>query len=263
MKKILGFLFCAMLVFGFAGQSMAYFEDLHLIRTILDTTSPVEVGSDLGLDVSTFSLSSPVNEVRLPTADLSLFVGGLESLTVGYWAHDIANKDFYVTGYMPGYMGDADGLVMNGRKQVNGDTVMNTVQGYYAGSGTDTMVGQQTVSGPDYFSMFSKGGTADGSFGGSLASGYWEVDISLADLQTEGYIDQYLYYFDYDNSAGAKAGVEVAVLRTFLTSDGTTIDLAGNQISTVVNPAAVPVPASLLLLGSGLLGLFGIRRKNG
>ena len=31
--------------------------------------------------------------------------------------------------------------------------------------------------------------------------------------------------------------------------------------SVVLNPSAVPIPGSILLLGSGILGLFGIRRK--
>jgi hypothetical protein len=55
--------------------------------------------------------------------------------------------------------------------------------------------------------------------------------------------------------------VEKGVIRTFLTSDGTTIDLNGYNFATVINPSAVPIPGSVLLLGSALLGLFGIRRK--
>ena len=45
-------------------------------------------------------------------------------------------------------------------------------------------------------------------------------------------------------------------------ADGTTFDirtLANGY--TEINPATVPIPPSMLLLGTGLLGLIGFRRK--
>jgi hypothetical protein len=43
--------------------------------------------------------------------------------------------------------------------------------------------------------------------------------------------------------------VKVATIRTL--ADGTS----------TINPSAVPVPAAVYLLGSGLLGLVGLRRR--
>jgi hypothetical protein len=42
---------------------------------------------------------------------------------------------------------------------------------------------------------------------------------------------------------------------------GAQVTLNANGTLTVVNPAAVPIPAAAWLLGSGLLGLAGIGRR--
>jgi hypothetical protein len=70
--------------------------------------------------------------------------------------------------------------------------------------------------------------------------------------QTIGYVDHTLYYYGSPSGAsGASTGLAVATIRTY--ADG----------ATQLNPrvAATPVPAAVYLLGSGLLGLVGIRRK--
>ncbi len=65
-----------------------------------------------------------------------------------------------------------------------------------------------------------------------------------------GYVDLYLYdYFRQLPDAAIKADAYVATIRLF--ADG----------SVVMNPT-VPLPGSLVLLSSGLLGMIGIRRKN-
>ena len=75
-------------------------------------------------------------------------------------------------------------------------------------------------------------------------------EMNLAALSTVGFVDQTLYFFDSPQSA--LFGVATVTLRTM--ADG----------STIINPgsaSAVPIPPSVLLLGSGLLGMIGIRRK--
>jgi len=76
-----------------------------------------------------------------------------------------------------------------------------------------------------------------------------EADMGL--LETQGYAD--LYLFNYLRVLSTNTTVlptaPIAVIR--MMADG----------SVVMNPT-VPLPGSLILLSSGLLGMVGIRRKN-
>jgi hypothetical protein len=100
-----------------------------------------------------------------------------------------------------------------------------------------------------YWLNLDGGGTKIGTFNAFVSSGNGEV--SLANLATTGgSVTQYLYYYPNSSSNSGGSGLQVAEL---VTTDGVT------TITSV--PATVPVPATFLLFGSGLLGLVGIRRK--
>jgi hypothetical protein len=80
------------------------------------------------------------------------------------------------------------------------------------------------------------------------------TEASLGSLvgATSGSVTQNLYFLDNANGAN-KVGVSVATISTNF--DGST---------TIVTPntAATPIPPAFFLMGSGLLGMFGLRRKN-
>jgi len=84
---------------------------------------------------------------------------------------------------------------------------------------------------------------------GSASEEISEADMGL--LATQGYVDLYLYNFlrVLSTATIVTPTAHMAVVR--MMADG----------SVVMNPT-VPLPGSLILLSSGLLGMVGIRRKN-
>jgi len=121
-----------------------------------------------------------------------------------------------------------------------------TVLGYYASLGGSQVTGVSSNL-SSYWKNPNQSGLGVGKFVAFLRE---SGEQNLAALATVGYVDQYLYYYPSSTSNLAGSGVAVAQIRTF--ADGHT---------EIMPVSSVPVPAAVWLLGSGLIGLVGIRRR--
>lgn len=264
MKKFLAVIaIVATVALGVVGNAAAAFETLHLIRSVYngDPASTLEKGSDLGLNLFS-TVGAYGNNVQAGDM-LSGLSGQVNDLYVSYWgrAADATNTGIWIAST------SADGLQLASMKGAGMNGSFDSVQALYGLGGTSTVTVDKTSMGSQasYFNKFDQNTPGKGGFGGSLSVGYYTATASLAGLHngsgatpwlTEGaYVDMYLYYFDYKNAK--LDGTQVAVLRTYLDADG--------NIGSIINPTGggpvVPIPGAVWLLGSGLLGLIGIRRR--
>ncbi|MBI5237031.1 MAG: hypothetical protein HY887_01220 [Deltaproteobacteria bacterium] len=246
MKRIVMILLAAAVpLFGFSGQAMAYFTDGDLIRVVYQKGGANEVATDLGAFAPTAAYSGTgisFTTNLFPTAGA---VGGafstaaLADLQVAYFVRDVATTHAWTSGPQAGQV--------SGNRQWTSafSGGVQLLQSKYATFGTAqaTLLQSDTQA---YVKLMDNGGINFGKFGGfiPLANG----EQNLAALGTAGFVDSYLYYYATPNSP--LAGSQVATLRTF--ADGHT---------EVVGASPVPIPAPVMLLGSGLMALVGIRRK--
>ena len=237
-----------MLMFSFAGQAMATFTSGDLIQVIYqsDGNGP-EVAYDLGsFNGNITAISSDTsygNTLSLST----LFPGkSMTDLSGGYFVYNIGsgNQGFWVTG--------ADGGQTNvsGKKGTVNGAFNNVMNSYNTLSGAASQAVTTTGDANSYYSKLDKGGLGLGSFAGFLNSTYAAGAEST--LPSSGYVDLYLYYYDYATANGSHPGVEIADIRTFADGHTEVLPLGG---------PSVPIPAAIWLLGSGLIGLVGIRRR--
>jgi hypothetical protein len=118
--------------------------------------------------------------------------------------------------------------------------------GYYRGiSSTATQVSGLTTANTSYFYKVDGNGTHVAGVAGFLTTPNAEAQLS-----SSGYVDLYLYYYAYSAMNVAGSGTEIADIRTF--ADGST---------EIIPLVSTPLPAAVWLLGSGLVGLVGIRRR--
>lgn len=238
-KKMIALLAGALMTLS-ASSAFAYFgtvtgDQFDLVRVVYDTTGSVEVVSDLG-NVTTVAGN------LAPTFSLSQFGANksFANLNVAYFAYDNASNSFWGTSTV------APASATNALIQ-SAYTNAQSVTGLYNTFGTQTVVGNQATTG-SYYNAMDKNGVTIGQFAGLLAGNTGEQN--LAALASGGSVSMELYKFSI---TGARSAASITDIMTITTNaDGTT---------TVPGGPATPIPAPFFLMGSGLLGMFGLRRK--
>ena len=247
MKKLLGILVALMLVLGFAGQSMATFADLEVLRVIYDATTSTEYAVDLGkIGVGSLAIGgsgafSATNQnlggaFTLASGVLGSGASVSDTLKVAYMAVDQTVGQMWLSGttairpYNTG--NDSNYAAMTG------------MYAYY-GAANSNASKSMTADAHSYWIGMNSTGSAVGSFDSFFLNGAGS-EAAFTYGQTPSLN---LYYYADPYTAGHN-GFNMGTLQ--VQADG----------STVLNPSAVPIPGAVWLLGSGLLGLIGVRRRN-
>jgi len=266
MKKLLGIALAGLLVFGIAGPAAAAFDygNLHFVG-IEDSTSGTkhdsgdgtyEYHADLG-DFSVLSLGMG------PGEDAGM-VGGPIEVDTGMTLTDFdatSWDDIYFGGY------GQDALWYD---YGQGDGLEETP---FAGFGVAFLSAHEvtsdhlaTVSGTNIISIFEGTKSLDeGQTEMAVANSYLNKN---SDPETGNYNDA--VNIDGEPWNAELAGLGNMFLYGFDKTDPKNTLTKLTEFELHLDPtdgslvvSEVPVPASVLLLGSGLLGLFGIRRKKG
>ncbi|MFZ2223231.1 MAG: hypothetical protein WAV26_00940 [Candidatus Deferrimicrobium sp.] len=235
MKKYFGIFLAAMLMVGAAGPAMAGIAATNLLRIVYDTSDSgtVEIGSDLGSAPTLTAGAITTNPFSVSSADLDHY-------SVVYLAFSAsANQLWFTATSLP----TVNPLVWVSTKSATNSTMYNFAAG-------TTTVGLKSANN-SYWNKMDLGGVfgAVGSLNTFIpqpSNNVYGVEANLAALATGGYVDQTLYF--YQNGLG-------------LSDTGFTLRTLADGTTQVLAASAVPIPPSVLLLGSGLLGMIGIRRK--
>ncbi|MDY6989265.1 MAG: VPLPA-CTERM sorting domain-containing protein [Thermodesulfobacteriota bacterium] len=239
MKKISAILLAVMLVFAVAGQASAAFENNHLVQ-VVHNSADKEFGVDLG-DIGTIDMSG-TNVLLAPVGSVNFgALGSYAELNVGFFGADTAAYQNWIATTKT-----TDPLIAPAQL-LNFENGASSVQATYQSDPSQSYNQPGT-----YGSIMNLNGVAEGAYAG------WNLhqadgESGLADLASTGYVDMYLYHWSFSTlDKGPDAGTDyTGILRLYANG------------STVLNPSAVPIPGAAILLGSGLIGLVGIRRRNG
>jgi hypothetical protein len=259
-KKLVTLLAAALLTVSFAGNALAAFQIGDLIRVTYDTVGTKEYATDLGNWASMVAAAKTGNVTVGGGTDAitlaNLGTASWSNLVVGYYLIDNT-----ASANQMAIAGNPGGLTSAGRSfasvQGNATSTLILYSNNAAGA-TSVTIADKSVLGSFYGKM-DGGGINIGAYGGWINNPAVNNPggmMNLAALATTGYVDQAIYSWTGANLSGSGALPNTTVAFTVRTmTDG----------STIINPAAqvpgVPVPPAFFLMGSGLLGMFGIRRK--
>jgi hypothetical protein len=255
MKKIMMFLMVAVMMLGVSGQAMAFFGNGELIRVAYWVDPATNVGFEYATDLGNFTtLTNAAALSGSTTISTSNFDLSAAKINAPDWSN-VAIAYFMMSPTMNGGAGAAwtsgdPSLTTSlfGSSMTQFKSAVVNPAGLYNAAGT-VSVQKGTGTASSYYTFSNDGGSSLGTMFYSLDT---SIEASLAAFGSGAtYIDQLLLYYGSTPNAGA-AGTMVATIRT--NADGSTT-LIGQA------PPAVPIPAAAYLFGSGLLGMFGLRRK--
>ncbi|MEA1946814.1 MAG: hypothetical protein U9N83_05870 [Thermodesulfobacteriota bacterium] len=247
MKKMICVLAALMLVFGIAGQAMAAFTmgDLQLVAyEEPDNLIPVssagnEVHFDLGMGQKTGAAVSNIDTgILLGDFSVTTWSDVYVGIFGGGYNTSWGNEDALFTS------DSADFTVGGGYSSFQSNVVNNSSATYM--SNTDTKQTYLKSNLNLYVQGMDQGGNNVGNYGAYLnVRDDFGGELQLMD---DSILNVGLY------SAGDRTAA--TLLGSF------SLDTTGSELVVSYAPTAVPIPGSLLLLGSGLAGIVGFRRRN-
>jgi hypothetical protein len=245
LKKKIVMLIAAALMTLSASSAFAAFGDLELIRIAYDRNGS-EIATDLGL-VSNFTAAGANNTIPGSFAAITPST----STFVTYFALDRANNQLWATGSTTTpsiILGGASGLT--GLK--NGTTPMYA---QYNTQGGTNYIGAASLA-SSYKTKLSANGQQGALAAAINLTTRANTEVSLASIASTP-VSQGLYFWANGTTtvAANKTGVLAATITT--NSDGSATIIS----STPAPVASTPIPPAFFLMGSGLLGMFGLRRK--
>ena len=251
MKKLVAAGVSGLLMLGVASQASASFNQGDLIMSVYDTTLNTEIGVDLG-SMSTISADIKSGGSTTLATGLS-FTGFTSSDGIGIYSDNSNPNSQSWEGWFAVKTSNYSGSSIN-KYNTNATTFSNSyqtiIQGYnFAPNVTSATTAQEAATFADSYKMLMDFTTPAGYAGVNKTANLQ----GLLPTTAGSYTDMYLYHFDSNSNNNIVLADPTydAVIR--LTSDGTVI----------LNPGQsnVPVPGAVWLLGSGLAGLAGIRRR--
>jgi hypothetical protein len=248
LRKKIAVLVAAALMSLTASSAFAAFADLSLVRVVYErSTGTVEYVTDLG-NVKSL-LAGPTTTI----AGSALTAGTASNLFVAYYAIDrvgtlgAAGPDLWVSGSTN--VANAPAMVgsLGFTTAKSASTLNYTMYNALGGATGVVYTGSQSNTQSYRVAMSANQGALGNAINIATRPG---TEASLASLvgATSGFVTQNLYFVANGNLANSK-GVSAATINTNF--DGST---------TIVT--ATPIPAAFYLMGSGLLGLVGLRRRN-
>jgi hypothetical protein len=257
-KKMTVILAGALLTLSMAGNALAAFSGDDLIRVVYNTAGgTVENATDLG-SVATLIADTSGTVVGGGAAAFTangIASGSFGNSAVAYFAvstleNGTTGKYLYVSG-SPTIASGIGGLKFASLGAGTG--AIGTLEANYAAAaGSNSYVqGDTSINATTYYKTLDASGSNTGGLGGFMnAASKGNTEASLATLASTP-VTQGLWYFAAANNTTA-AGALALTLQT--NADGSTTVINGNVAST-------PIPPSFFLMGSGLLGMVGLRRK--
>lgn len=240
MKKVFAFGVTGLLMLGTASQASAAFEAGHFILSVFDSVQQVEKGFDLGANID-LSYSH--------TLMTGLDFSGLDRDNghVALWSdkYHQTGSGLSAVKYYDGYFATTSNTGVASIALTGGSAFHSSdlaVRGVYDDF-TSGVASISTTNVNSYYANMSLSDTV--SYAGlNLLGGNPKLPAA------SNYVDMYLYQFatGADKKVHQVGSNYAGVIR--LSADGTVA---------VVNE--VPVPGAVWLLGSGLVGLAGLRRK--
>ncbi|MBU1172199.1 MAG: hypothetical protein KKD44_21800 [Proteobacteria bacterium] len=254
MKKFLLGLTVLLTVVAASSQAFAYFEAGQLILSVYNETD-MDLGVDLG-NAMALSQTTDTNVVLATAGTISLDKFGDN---VDSWSDLSAGAYGGIQNLYQIYEGMTDTVappvpVSQISNFMNG--VLMTSSEYGRRNNGEQYAVMNSSNSNSYDIRLNSNSNAPGTFGGINIDGSTnKSEANLGLLDTVGYVDLYLYAFDaMADMAGLSGGAEPnAVIR---------IMADGSVVLNATDAPEVPIPGSLILLSSGLLGMIGIRRKN-